>query len=76
MKHSISTIALAQTGPVKFDFISLSLKPDRGNQVISSPTSLSLLVVPIVANSFHGCFTGAPAAGSVTTAPLGMDEPG
>ena len=42
VKHSISTTAIAQTGPVKIDFISLSLKPDRGNRVICSPTLLSL----------------------------------
>lgn len=33
---------------MKIDFISFSLKPDRGNQVIYSPTLLSLLVAALV----------------------------
>lgn len=36
---------------MKIDFILLSLKPDRGNRVICSPTLLSLLVVPLVPSS-------------------------
>lgn len=51
VKHSIRTTAIAPTGPVKIDFIWLSLKPDRGNQVICSPTSLPLLVAAVVPNS-------------------------
>lgn len=51
MKHSIHTTATAPTGPVKIDFIWLSLKPDRGNQVICSPTSSPLLVAAVVPNS-------------------------
>lgn len=49
VKHSISTVATAQTDLVKFDFI--SLKPDRGNRVICSPTLLLLLAAALVPES-------------------------
>lgn len=51
MKHSISTIAIAWTDLVNMDFISLSLKLDRGNRVICSPTLLLLLVAALAPES-------------------------